>query len=123
MDDAAERVQYLIGLVQNTRSLVLQLSADLADGTTAEVVYAARALHETRLALAKTEVEAETLAAAHRAGRREKVLADLRKAWDAGKAEGSRAHRRDHPRDYARSMPFRALRAVTMPLRLDRDQS
>ena len=122
MDDVARQVQYLIGLVQNTRSLTLRLSAAIAAGTAPEIVYAAKALHENRMTLAKTEVDIETLAAAHRAGRKARVTADLNQAWRDGVAEGMR---RAHAREHARSKPFQVLRLVRtmpLPLRLDRDQ-
>jgi len=113
VDDAAkvaEQLQRLTVLVQDARSLYFGLSTALVQDGPAEVVYAAKAVHEMCAALAKVEWDVETLAAAHREGYRKRVMADLKKAWDAGFAE---AMRRAHAE--ARSTPLRALRAVTGP--------
>lgn len=117
MDDAAEQVQHLIGLIQETRSLYFQLATAIADDTAPEVVYAARAVHEMRGALAKKEVGLETYAAAHRNGRRERVMADLKKAWDAGRQSGiAEGIRRANLREQARSIGFPRLALVrTLP--------
>lgn len=115
MDDVAEQVQQILGLIQNTRSLLMQLYTAIAEGTAAEVIYAARVLHEARGALAKKEIDLEAFAAAHRHGRREKVTADLKSAYSAGITEGiRRAHGRTlEQAEDGQYPPLRLVRAVS----------